>query len=41
MDLGLAKSFGFIQAVPQITNQFNSLNDVGWYGSASLLTKYV
>ncbi|KAF3391904.1 Efflux pump mlcE [Talaromyces pinophilus] len=25
-------------AVPQITNRFNSLNDVGWYGSASLLT---
>lgn len=20
-------------AIPQITNQFSSLNDVGWYGS--------
>ena len=25
-------------AIPQITNQFNSLGDVGWYGSAYLLT---
>jgi MFS family permease len=25
-------------AVPQITNQFNSLDDVGWYASAYLLT---
>ncbi|KAM0795927.1 major facilitator superfamily, partial [Usnea florida] len=25
-------------AVPRITEQFNSLNDVGWYGSAYLLT---
>ncbi len=26
------------QAVPQITDEFNSLPDVGWYGSAYLLT---
>ena len=26
------------QAIPQITNEFNSLADVGWYGSAYLLT---
>ena len=26
------------QAIPQITNDFNSLPDVGWYGSAYLLT---
>ncbi|OGM49400.1 MFS toxin efflux pump [Aspergillus bombycis] len=25
-------------AIPKIANQFNSLNDVGWYGSAYLLT---
>ncbi|KAL8795402.1 MAG: hypothetical protein Q9195_002143 [Heterodermia aff. obscurata] len=25
-------------AIPQITDRFNSLNDVGWYGSAYLLT---
>jgi MFS family permease len=26
------------QAIPSITDEFNSLNDVGWYGSAYLLT---
>ena len=26
------------QAIPQITNEFHSLADVGWYGSAYLLT---
>lgn len=26
------------QAIPQITDEFNSLTDVGWYGSAYLLT---
>jgi len=26
------------QAIPQITDDFNSLTDVGWYGSAYLLT---
>lgn len=26
------------QAIPEITNEFNSLPDVGWYGSAYLLT---
>lgn len=25
-------------AIPKITDQFNSLDDVGWYGSAYLLT---
>lgn len=25
-------------AIPKITDQFNSINDVGWYGSAYLLT---
>lgn len=25
-------------AIPKITNEFNSLQDVGWYGSAYLLT---
>ncbi|KAH1295198.1 hypothetical protein KXX11_008439, partial [Aspergillus fumigatus] len=25
-------------AIPQITNEFDSLSDVGWYGSAYLLT---
>ncbi|KAI9663526.1 MAG: MFS sugar transporter [Alyxoria varia] len=25
-------------AIPRITDQFNSINDVGWYGSAYLLT---
>jgi hypothetical protein len=25
-------------AIPSITNQFNSLNDIGWYGSAYMLT---
>ena len=28
----------FGQAIPQITDEFNSLPDVGWYGSAYLLT---
>lgn len=27
-----------LQAIPQITNDFNSLSDVGWYGSGYLLT---
>jgi MFS family permease len=26
------------KAIPQITNEFDSLSDVGWYGSAYLLT---
>lgn len=26
------------QAIPQITDEFSSLPDVGWYGSAYLLT---
>lgn len=26
------------QATPEITNQFNSLPDIGWYGSAYLMT---
>ena len=26
------------QAIPKITDEFNSLTDVGWYGSAYLLT---
>ncbi|KAH9876035.1 hypothetical protein J1614_003913 [Plenodomus biglobosus] len=25
-------------AIPAITNQFNSINDIGWYGSAYMLT---
>ena len=25
-------------AIPKITNEFNSLSDIGWYGSAYLLT---
>jgi hypothetical protein len=25
-------------AIPRITDQFHNLNDVGWYGSAYLLT---
>ena len=25
-------------AIPRITDQFHELNDVGWYGSAYLLT---
>lgn len=27
------------QAIPTITNAFNSLDDVGWYGSTYLLTR--
>lgn len=27
-------------AIPAITNQFKSLDDVGWYGSAYLLTTW-
>lgn len=26
------------QAIPQITSQFNSLDDIGWYGSAYLIS---
>lgn len=29
------------QAVPQITSDFNSLEDVGWYGTAYQLASYV
>lgn len=29
------------QAVPQITSDFNSLEDVGWYGTAYQLAWYV
>lgn len=25
-------------AIPKITDQFGALNDVGWYGSAYMLT---
>ncbi|CAD6884751.1 unnamed protein product, partial [Tilletia caries] len=28
-------------AIPVVTNQFNSFSDVGWYGSAYLLTSTV
>jgi MFS family permease len=27
-----------LQAIPRIADEFDSLNDVGWYGSAYLLT---
>lgn len=30
-----------MQAIPRITSDFHSLPDVGWYGSAYLLAKYV
>lgn len=30
-----------LQAVPQITQEFHSLGDVGWYGSAYNLARYV
>jgi MFS family permease len=33
-----ADSLAASQAIPVISNEFNSLNDVGWYGSAYLLT---
>lgn len=26
-----------VQAIPKITTHFNSLEDIGWYGSASLV----
>jgi MFS family permease len=29
---------GTLQEIPFITNEFNSYSDVGWYGSAYLLT---
>jgi hypothetical protein len=29
----------FAQAIPQITGQFHSLEDVGWYGTAYLLAE--
>jgi hypothetical protein len=28
------------QAIPQMTSDFNSLEDVGWYGSAYQLARY-
>lgn len=28
------------QAIPRITTTFHSLADVGWYGTAYLLSKY-
>lgn len=30
-----------VTAIPRITDDFHSLGDVGWYGSAFLLAKYV
>lgn len=30
-----------VTAIPKITDDFHSLSDVGWYGSAFLLAKYV
>lgn len=30
-----------VTAIPKITNEFHSLGDVGWYGSAFLLAKYI
>lgn len=30
-----------VTAIPKITDEFHSLTDVGWYGSAFLLAKYV
>ena len=27
-------------AIPQITDQFHALNDVGWYGSGAYLSQY-
>ena len=30
-----------MQAIPHITSEFQSLLDVGWYGSAYQLTRYV
>lgn len=29
------------QAIPRITSHFKSLEDIGWYGSASLISTYV
>jgi hypothetical protein len=29
------------KAIPRITSDFHSLTDIGWYGSAYLLAKYV
>ncbi|KOS46692.1 hypothetical protein ACN38_g2365 [Penicillium nordicum] len=29
-----------VTAIPHITSEFHSLDDVGWYGSAYLLAKY-
>ncbi|CAI7608067.1 unnamed protein product [Penicillium glandicola] len=29
-----------VTAIPHITSEFHSLEDVGWYGSAYLLAKY-
>lgn len=29
-----------LQAVPQITDEFHSLSDIGWYGSAYQLGRY-
>jgi hypothetical protein len=29
------------QAIPRITSDFHSLTDVGWYGTAYLLSKFV
>jgi hypothetical protein len=28
-----------LQAIPRITNDFHSLPDVGWYGSAYMLSR--
>jgi hypothetical protein len=30
-----------VAAVPRITDDFNSLNDIGWYGAAYQLGRYV
>ena len=31
-------SLTLVQAIPDITNEFDSLNDYGWYGGAYMLT---
>jgi hypothetical protein len=30
-----------VQAIPSIVQEFDSANDMGWYGSAFLLAKYL
>lgn len=40
MIITLVISDAMFQAIPRITNEFHSLEDIGWYGSAYTIGRY-